>query len=139
MNPKEEIVALVKTTENISLNDLVALNDKYHSILRYLIEVLGGKATTAFQGASGDVIVFMDDAGGSVFTLEKDLSGEWQGKGGLTQSLIALLAAIRVHEVDSYEWVYLPPQMRQGLVAERALNVGVSPQELKRLMAIWIA
>ena len=75
-----------------------------------------------------------------VTELEANRAGQtWFVEGILASELQNLLDAIRIHEVESYEWVYLPPEMRKSLIEERAAKVGSTMEQLGRLMNVWVS
>jgi hypothetical protein len=137
MNTKERVVALITTLKNPNLDDVYHCDDENSSIIRFLIKTLTGLETNATPNPSNKALVFEGSSGTILLTLQQNSAGKWFGVGELTQGLNALLAAIRIHEVESYDWVYLPPGTRQNLISSRANEVGVSAQELMRLMTIW--
>lgn len=139
MNAREKVIAAVKSAQQPSLDDLVQIDSEDYSALRYLIKTLTGKTTDANSDPLNQSLKFSDDSGTALLVLQKVPSGQWNGNGELANNLTTLLTAVRIHEVESFEWVYLPPEVRQKLVAEKANIAGTSSSELKRLMSIWVA
>ena len=137
MNTKEQIVALIKSQQSPDLDDVCRLDDADYSIVCFLIKVLTGQETEAIRDPTSKILTFVGSTGTVFLKILQNSSGKWCGDGELAQSLNALLTAIRIHEVESYEWVYLPPEIRQSLISSKAQEAGVSVQELKRLMNIW--
>lgn len=139
MNAREEVIAAVKRVQYPSLNDLIQVNSDEYPAIRYLIKVITGKSTKAKLSQNNNSLSFIDETGASLLELQKMPSGKWNGNSELACNLDALLIAVRIHEVESFEWVYFPPEMRKQLVAEKADTAGISPSDIKRLMNIWIA
>lgn len=139
MNTKARVVTLIKTLQNPSLDDVCRCDDENFSIVRFLTKILTGQETKVTPIPSSKTLEFIGATGTIFLTIQKNSAGKWFGDGELAHSFNALLAAIRIHEVESYEWVYLAPETRQSLISSRAQEVGVSVQELKRLMTVWTA
>jgi len=49
----------------------------------------------------------------------------------------ALLRAARIHFVESYDWVHLPPEMRLNLIEQEALDSGLSTDDFKKMLSKW--
>lgn len=139
MNSRNVIKTLVSELQNPKLNDVYRIDDKNSSIVCYLIKILIGVKTQAIPNLTDDSVVYAGTSGGTLLLIKKGSDGNYEGYGELAVNVNALLSAIRVHEIDSFEWVYLPPESRQKFVSSRADEVGVSTQEFKRLMSIWTA
>ena len=137
MNPKEQVIEIVKNRESPNLGDMYRNAAEGNLIVQFLISILTGQETKILTEDGNKTTDFAGMSGVIFLTVMQSSQGEWSGSGELARSLNALLVAIRVHEVDSYDWVYLPPEIRQALVSTKAQDIGVSAQELKRLMTIW--
>ena len=139
MNPKEQVIDIVKNRESPNLGDMYRNAEEGNLIVQYLISILTGQETKVLTEDGNKTTDFAGISGAIFLTVVQSAQGEWSGSGELARSLNALLVAIRIHEVESYEWVYLPSEIRQALVLSKAHDIGVSAQELKRLMTIWTA
>jgi hypothetical protein len=139
MNSREKVITFVKGAQQPSLNALVQIDTEDFSALRYLIKMLTGITTDAKLDPLNQSLKFSDKSGTTFLELRKAPSGQWSGDGDLANNITTLLVAIRIHEVESFDWVYLPQEMRQRLVTEKADIAGTTSSELKRLMSIWVA
>lgn len=65
---------------------------------------------------------------------EKEVSAE----NSLTLTrLNALLRAARIHFVESYDWVLLLPETRTKLISQEASDVGLLPEDFKKMLSKW--
>ena len=139
MNAKEQVIEIVKKNDRPNLGNIYRNAEEGHLIVQFLIRILTGQEIKVLAEDSNKTIDYAGTSGAIFLTVMQNSQGERRASGEMAQSLTALLVAIRIHEVDSYEWVYFPPDMRQALIESKAQNIGVSAQELKRLMTIWTA
>lgn len=128
---------IVSSDEIPSIDGLMRVDDKNHLMVSFLLEQLTGQDIQCV-GISNQ-ITFKSPDGHAVLTLRCDARGKWQAEGERSSDLAKFLCAIRIHEVDSFDWVYLPPEMRRALVEDRAKKVGTNSSEINRLIKIWIA
>ena len=139
MNSKEIVIEVIRKMEKPTINDLIQADDENFSAVRFLIKILTGFTTETTGDSPNQTLKIGMSSGATLIEIDKTQSGHIKVNGELAERLNKLLVAIRIHEIDSFEWVYLPPEMRTSFIAERANSCGASVQEIKQLMNVWTA
>jgi hypothetical protein len=132
---RQKIVRVVGHSTHPAVSELLREDAPEFDATLGLVQVLVPTMTVNKRLATR-VVDFTTPSGQVLLSLQMQ-GTEWTVSGELSNSVSRLLSAIRVHEVDSYEWVYLPPDLRKKLVEDRATSVGASATEFRTLMNLW--
>lgn len=79
------------------------------------------------------------DDGALLLQITKDDSGKYIITGILAKDLSEIIGAVRIHEVESFALINLPPEMRKADLKFLCNILGVTTERLQRLTNIWIA
>lgn len=104
-----------------------------------LAEALVGKALTWNQMPALGTAELLSDDGTPVLRINTSQAGPPTTDGLMADDLGALLSAIRIHEVESYDLVMLPPDMRKADLDYLCKKVGLTTEKLRRLTDLWMA
>lgn len=130
---RNNVKAFVATQDHPTTSDLYQKDAPSFAMSCYLLGCLSGLPITASSSVSG--CSFLAPSGSAVFQYDQNgvPSGDYANKLG------EFLLAIRIHEVDSYEWVNLDIHMRKDLIQHAATKAGTTPEEIKRLSGLWVS
>lgn len=129
---RNNVKAFVAKQDHPTTSDLYLKDAPTFEMSCYLLGCLSGISIAASSSASG--CKFLTPSGSTVF--QYDASGI--PSGDYAAKLGEFLLAIRIHEVESYEWVNLDINMRKDLIQHAATKVGTTPEEIKRLSGLWV-
>ncbi|MFZ2972046.1 MAG: hypothetical protein WA049_05355 [Ferribacterium limneticum] len=79
------------------------------------------------------------DGGVPLLQITKDDSGKYIITGILAKDISEIIGAVRIHEVESFSLINLPPEMRKADLEYLCNTLGVTTERLQRLTNIWIA
>jgi hypothetical protein len=129
---RNNVKAFVAGREHPTTSDLYQKDAPSFEMSCYLLGCLSRLSITASSSVSG--CKFLAPSGSTVFQYDQNgvPSGDYSSKLG------EFLLAIRIHEVDSYEWVNLDIHMRKDLMQHAATKAGTTPEEIKRLSELWV-
>lgn len=130
---RNNVKAFVAGREHPSTSDLYPKDAPSFGMSCYLLSCLSRISITASLSVNG--CTFLTPSGSTVF--QYDQSGA--PSGDYATKLDEFLLAIRIHEVDSYEWVNLSVHMRKDLIQHAATKAGTTPEEIKRLSELWVS
>lgn len=137
--PKARIIEAVNLNESPQVSDILRLDDSSLSALQLLVQVVHGRSFTTKSKPTPQGIDILNEED-NLITRVNNTSGQgYIENESLNERLRQLLAAIRIHEVDSYEWINYPPDYRKALIQQRATQVNCTNEEIKRLINLWIA
>jgi hypothetical protein len=130
---RNNVKAFVARHEHPTTSDLYQTDVPSFAMSCYLLGCLSGLSITASSSVSG--CNFLAPSGTTVFQYDQNgvPSGDYANK------LDEFLLAIRIHEVDSYEWVNLDIHIREDLIRHAATRVGTTPEEIKKLSGLWVS
>ena len=129
---RNNVKAFVAGREHPTTSDLYQKDAPSFEMSCYLLGCLSRLSITASSSVSG--CKFLAPSGSTVFQYDQNgvPSGDYASKLG------EFLLAIRIHEVDSYEWVNFDIHMRKDLMQHAATKAGTTPEEIKRLSELWV-
>lgn len=78
------------------------------------------------------------NGGVPLLQITKDDSGKYIITGILTKDISEIIGAVRIHEVESFSLINLPPEMRKADLEYLCSTFGVTTERLQRLTNIWI-
>lgn len=79
------------------------------------------------------------DSGTPLLQITRDDCGNYVITGILAQDIIEIIGAARIHEVESFSLINLPPEMRKADLEYLCNTFGVAKERLHRLTDIWVA
>jgi hypothetical protein len=130
---RNKIRSFVSSNESPSVLDFYKADAPNFEMLQYLLKMMSSLQVSVSQVAGG---------GHSFKSLGGDqlLVIDHQGNvaGSLAPQLPILLMAIRLHEVESYEWSYYTPDMRRDLIDNAAKKMSATPADIKRMTGTWV-
>lgn len=106
---------------------------------KVLVEALVGKTLTWNQMPALGTAELLSDDGTPVLRINNNQAGQPITDGLMAEDLRALLSAIRIHEVESYDLVMLPPDMRKADLDYLCKKVGLTTEKLRRLTDLWMS
>ena len=122
-----------------TIADFLVQDAAQYDWTRALVEALVGQTLAlAPNRATGEIQLLSND-GTSVLHITTNPSGPATLGGLMAEDLRALLSAIRIHEVESYDLVMLPPNMRMADLDHLCKNAGLSTERLRRFTDLWIS
>ena len=122
-----------------SITDLLSRDAPKYNWTTALVETLVGQALSIREDhATGEIKIISTD-GTSVLRIATDASGIRAADGLMAEELKALISAIRIHEVESYDLVMLPPDMRKADLDYLCGKMGITTDKLRRLTDLWIS
>jgi hypothetical protein len=128
----------VQARERPTVADLLLVDGPDFRMTSHLISTLAGlPAVLQFEPAA-KVVQLRSPSGQLLLRAEKLGNGDPSLSGDYAHSMRAMLMAIRIHEVESYDWVYLPPEMRKARMASASAQAGTTPDEFRRLYHLWV-
>ena len=137
--PKARILEAVNLNESHQVSDILRLDDSSLSALQLLVQVVHGRSFTTKSKPTAQGIDILNEED-NLITKVNNTSGQgYIENESLNERLRQLLTAIRIHEIDSYEWINYPPDYRKALIQQRATQVNCTNEEIKRLINLWIA
>ena len=137
--PKARILEAVNLNESPQVSDILRLDDSSLSALQLLVQVVHGRSFTTKSKPTAQGIDILNEED-NLITKVNNTSGQgYIENESLNERLRQLLTAIRIHEIDSYEWINYPPDYRKALIQQRATQVNCTNEEIKRLINLWIA
>jgi hypothetical protein len=128
----------VQAREKPSVADLLVVDGPEFKMSSHLISTLAGLPATLQFDRAAKVVQLRSPGGQLLLRVEKLDSGDPNVSGDYAQSMRAMLMAIRIHEVESYDWVYLPPDVRKARMASASAEAGTTPEEFRRLYHLWV-
>lgn len=137
--PKTRILEAVNFNESPQVSDILRLDDSSLSALQLLVQVVHGRSITTKSKPTDHGIDILNDEGNLIVRVNNTTGQGYIENESLDEKLKQLLTAIRIHEVDSYEWINYPPDYRKALIQHRAAQVNCTDEEIKRLINLWIA
>jgi hypothetical protein len=122
------------------LEDLVKFDWPSLNILTYLSEVARGTRIHKRQShvQESEYVDLIDSNNEVALTLIQEKDNSILIQGSVAQDLKVLLIAIKIHEYYSYEWVWLPPDIRAHKISNYLLEAGITNEQFRRAKAIWI-
>ncbi len=137
--PKERIIEAVKINEFPLTSDIFSVDDTHLSALQLLIQIIHGRIFTTKSVPTAYGAEILNNDGNLIAKINKTSDGYSIENEKLTEKINQLLTAIRIHEVDSYEWINYPPDYRKALIQQRATLANCTNDEIRRLINLWIA
>lgn len=137
--PKARIIEAVNFNESPQVSDILRLDDSSLSALQLLVQVIHGRGFTTKSKTTAHGIDILNEEDNLVVRVNNTSDQGYIEDQNFNERLKQLLAAIRIHEVDSYEWINYPPDYRKALIQQRATQVNCTNEEIKRLINLWIA
>ncbi|MBA4054670.1 MAG: hypothetical protein C0490_08165 [Marivirga sp.] len=134
-NATDILVAYVRDAAQPTLQGLLAVDWPALDTTHYVLTLLIGDVNKV-QHSQKDGCDFISN-GAVVLKVRKNEFNLVSGEGQLVLAIETLLTAIRIHEIDSFDWVWLPPNMRESLISERLQNTGINNHELRKATSIW--
>lgn len=113
-------------------------NPKYEWTIA-LVEILVGQPLKVHYDQATAGVELMSKDGTSVLRISTDGAGGHTAQGLMVDDLNALLSAIRIHEVESYDLVMLPPDMRKADLDYLCGKAGITPDRLRRFTDLWVS
>lgn len=104
-----------------------------------LVELLVGKTLISHYNPATATMELSSSDGTLVLRIVTDDKGISTAQGVIEEDLKALLCAIRIHEVESYELVMLPPDMRNASLDNLYKSAGVTPAQMRRFTSLWVS
>lgn len=102
-----------------------------------LVELLVGQTLILHYNPETSTMELLSSDGNSVLRIENNENGTAEARGLMKEDLKALLLAIRIHEVESYDLVMLPPDMREANLESLYKSAGVTPAQMRRFTSLW--
>lgn len=137
--PKARIIEAVNLNESPQVSDILRLDDSSLSALQLLVQVAHGRSFTTKSKPTTQGIDILNEEDNLIARVNNDSGQGYIENESLNERLRQLLAAIRIHEIDSYEWINYPPDYRKALIQQRATQVNCTNEEIKRLINLWNA
>jgi len=134
---KEAVKVVVTGNREPRIHDLIAQDDVDFSLTKLLLSKLVFAAIEVAKKGAGTSFS-ISGMTEPLLTIEST-EGAYVGVGPFASILEAFLLAIRIHEVESYEWVNLPFSQREGLMEKEALKVKMTSSEFRDLASRWIS
>jgi hypothetical protein len=134
---KEKIKDFVKEYSEPSVSKLLQVDSPKFEMISYLAKKLSNVSLKSNLDELTQTTEFKTPSGQTLLKVEMSSNKELDLTGDLSEKIMHLLSAIRVHEVESYEWVYLLPEMRKSLLDEYAKKVNTTKEELRSLTTVW--
>lgn len=104
-----------------------------------LVVALVGQTLALTPNHATGAIELLSNDGTSVLHITTNPSGPPTAGGLMADDLRALLGAIRIHEVESYDLVTLPPDMRKADLDHLCKKAGLTSERLRRFTALWMS
>ncbi len=104
-----------------------------------LITVLLNQLVTVQIDPKSGTVHFTAKDGAELLQVLPKFSGTYSIGGLLAIDFSALLSAIRIHEVESFDLVMLPPDIRKAELENFCRTRGTSVEQLHRFLNLWIA
>lgn len=137
--PKARILEAINFNESPQVSDVLRLDDSSLSALQLLLQVVYGRSFTTKCKPTAQGIDILNEEDNLIAKVNNTSGQGYIENEDLNEKLKQLLAAIRIHEVDSYEWINYPPDYRKALIQQRATQVNCTNEEIIRLINLWIA
>lgn len=137
--PKARILEAINSNESPQVSDILLADDSSLSALQLLLQVINGRSFTTKSTPTTHGIDILNDEDNLIARVNNTPGQGCIENEKLNEKMKQLLAAIRIHEVDSYEWINYPPDYRKALIQKRAAQVNCTDEEIKRLINLWIA
>jgi hypothetical protein len=136
--PRTVLKSYVTEHEAPSIADVIELDRPNFEATSYLVGLLTGEERIEVK-PTADGVGFIGPNGTSLLQiiLPNDHSRA-SISGDLALQIQAIIEAARVHEVESYDWVNLPPQMKARHLEVRASRIGLSTSEFLRFIRLWV-
>lgn len=135
---KTGIFIFVKKNKYPSLRDLISEEWPHLKITNALLSLLLGKSVNFNLDLSKERAVFSEN-NSNFLSINFSSSTLIKIDGEITSLLDALLMAIRISEIDSYEWINFPPHIRQSKISNALICANVDEEEYNRARALWIS
>lgn len=113
-------------------NDLPRLE-----ITRFILELIFGSTNLNFFTDSGNYVI--SDPMGNRLLQFNEVSLEIQAAPDLIHKIIVLLNLIRIHEVESYDWVWMSPDAKDKLLSNFLLSKNIQRNEWNNARALWLS
>lgn len=133
----DAIIIFVKNNPSPTIHALLDQDAPKYELIAALAEALVGQALDVSPNKTTGTIDLLSSDGTSVLRIGTDGSEAGAIQGLVADDLNAFLSAIRIHEVESYELVMLPPDMRKANLDSLCKQVGITSDRLRRLSSIW--
>lgn len=134
---KEKIKAYVREHAEPKLSDLLLIDSPSFEMVSYLANKLSNVPLECKLDTLAKTAEFKTSTGNVLLKVASNSDNQLILIGDLSEKFTPLLTAIRIHEVESYDWVYLLPEMRQSLLDEYARKVNTDKEQLRNLTSIW--
>ena len=128
--PKARIIEAVNFNESPQVSDILRLDDSSLSALQPLIQVIHGRSFTTKSKITTHGIDILNEEDDLVVRVNNTSDQGCIEDQKLNERLKQLLAAIRIHEVDSHEWINYPPDYRKALIQQRATQANCTNEEI---------
>lgn len=133
-----KVIDFVKNNPSPSIFDLLMQDAPQYQLITALAEALIGQTLLVTHDKTNGTVDFLSADSTSVLQITVDGSAAGTLQGFLADDLKAFLSAIRIHEVESYDLVMLPPDMRRANLDYLCQKEGITSDRLRRLTEIWV-
>lgn len=135
----DAIRSFVSRDPSPAFTDFLSKDAPQYEWTKGLVEALVGKTLTWNQTPALGTAELLSDDGTTVLRIKTSQAGPPTTDGLMAEDLRALLSAIRIHEVESYDLVMLPPEMRKADLDYLCKKVGLTTEKLRRFTDLWMS
>lgn len=133
----EQIKQFARTHPNPSPSDFIKLDWPKLQMTKQLLLKLGYPTFIENVDEPAGRATLSSASGHTLLDVHISPSKNVVVSGEMASQLTALLMAIRVLEVESFDWVLLPPHLREVEIKKVAQKAGVNLEQYRRLTALW--
>jgi hypothetical protein len=134
---RDKIKSFTESHNSPTNSALIELDWPKFEMLLHLVELLVGSIPILHVDEAAGTANVTHINGQNLLHVEKSSQAKNTAIGELASQLETLLLAIRIHEVESFNWVHLPPNLRQHELSLALAKAGVSLDQFRRATALW--
>jgi hypothetical protein len=134
----DRIKDYVASREHPELAEFVQLDRPEFRLTAYLVERLVGQPVAIVEEPSHSAVRLESRAGDLFVEIANLRHGKPDVRGLFSLDLAQFLLAIRMHEVNSFDLAYLPPDSRKADLDFFCRSNGLPVEKLHRLVDTWI-
>lgn len=129
----------VSSEQSPTIEQFLAFDAPTYELTLALSSELASDSITMHVDPATETRRIESDDGALYLQITKDDSGKCIISGILAKDISEIIGAVRIHEVESFTLINLPPEMRKADLEYLCNTLGVTTDRLQRLTNIWIA
>lgn len=134
----DRIKEFVTENSQPTIEQLLRIDRPDFRLISILVQKLLGHPVSLVLGREGESLQLQSEQCDPLLTITNQKSEAPTLQGLYAQDLTPFLAAIRIHEVESYDLILLPPDMRKKDLEFLCRSMGLPHDRLQRLIKIWM-